>query len=306
MNEEPNVYSNTFSKNLQLAENQDKLPDTNDLLKIKGDNSHKNKEIKIYGMNGNQTGLYVRANIFGQSKILLIDSGADVTILSSKTLKNIDQSLEINPVDMKLISASGDSIPVQGTCQIPIQLGSSLYLHKVLIADIQYDGIIGLDFMTTFSCDIFIKTMSLRIKGEQVPLSRFTQNDLDSICKVVVAKDIILPPNSESVVEGRVIGPVLNCNLVIMEPNMDFVSKYGILVAKALLELDRNYVIPMRVLNPSNDSLTLHENCSIAVLEKITSAPQCIGNNSDQSFVNAVNVDTMLDSNLPNHLKKNI
>ena len=124
MNEGPNVSTNTFPINLELA---------NDLWETKGNNSHKNKEIKICGMNSNQTGLYVRAQILGQTKILLIDSGADVTILSSKTFDNLDQNPKIEPTDMKLISASGDSIPVIGTCQIPIQLGSSLYLHKVIL-----------------------------------------------------------------------------------------------------------------------------------------------------------------------------
>ena len=257
---------------------KNQVTDINDLGKTKGDKSH---EIKLCGVDSSQAGLYVPAKILGESITLLLDSGADVTIFSYKTLEVLKKkrNFETEPSNIKLISASGDHIPIEGTCELPIQIGSHTYSYRILIADIKFDGILGLDFMTTYSCDIFIKTLSMRIKGEQVPLIRLSQNNLDLRCKVVVAEDTILPPNSENLVAGRVIGPTPTCNLVIIEPNFDFVQKYGVFVANALQEPNMGN-IPLRVLNPSNDSLTLHQNCSIAILEEVHDTQQCMSDKS--------------------------
>ena len=144
-------------------------------------------EVKICGTKGIESGLFIRAKIHDKPLLLLIDSGADVTIISSSFFKSLDcgQSLKAEPVQLNLVSATGDRIPFIGKLDIPIELDKKPYTHKVLIADINFDGILGLDFMTNYSCDILVQRMLLRIKGADVLLIRRSDNDhgdLDTYC----------------------------------------------------------------------------------------------------------------------------
>lgn len=40
--------------------------------------------------------------------------------------------------------------------------------HKVIVADVRYNSILGSDFMTEYSCDILVQKMCLRVKRSLV------------------------------------------------------------------------------------------------------------------------------------------
>ena len=54
-----------------------------------------------------------------------------------------------------------------------------------------------------------------------------------------------------------------------MEPRPDFVTKYGIFIARALLVDPLFSSIPLRVMNPSDEYLTLHTDSLVANLEMV-------------------------------------
>ena len=297
----PNVktFSNESEKDSETFAKQDINPEATNLPnKNHNQKSQKIPEITVCGTSGAESGMFIQARIYGKPISLLIDSGAEVTILSSNFMQNFshEQRPGLEPVSLKLVSATGDTIPFQGRCEIPIQLGENLLKHKVLIADIKYDGILGLDFMTTFSCDILVKKMSLRVRGEHLPLVRFNTSNLDIQCKVVVSEDTVLLPNTESLIAGRVIGPIPASDMALIDPNLDFMAKHEVLVAKVLINptmLD----IPLRILNPSKDPLTLHKDCHIADLEPV------IMHSNSGHHVSSLTTEN-LPSHLPEHLRK--
>lgn len=81
---------------------------------------------------------------------MLIDTGANVTIVSENSFKCIEPSLrpQTTPVYSKLITATEAAIPFIGQTQVEIQIDNNRFFHDVLIADIQNDVILGIDFLT--------------------------------------------------------------------------------------------------------------------------------------------------------------
>ncbi|VDI11411.1 Hypothetical predicted protein [Mytilus galloprovincialis] len=116
------------------------------------------KSIKINESLANNEGLFVRAKINDKCLAFLVDTGANVTILSKKFIDEINPSLlpKINPVNINLITATGDSAPFIGQIDVEICLGNYIYHHNVLVADISNEGIIGMDFLVTHDCDVLL------------------------------------------------------------------------------------------------------------------------------------------------------
>ena len=232
----------------------------NNILEGKSEKSPDN-EIKICIANGQKTGLFVEAQVCDKNLKMLVDSGADTTILSSKFVNTLDNGKlpNIHPSPIKLVSATGEPIPLNWECNISLKLGKLDISHKVLIADIEYDGIMGLDFMTQNSCDILVQNMCLRIKGEILPCFRLQSAVSNSCGRVALLGDVNVPPNSEAIVSGRIIDPLSLTGIDsgwIVEPSPDFTTKYGLFVARSLVNPVFN--IPLRVYNPSDSDLTLH------------------------------------------------
>ena len=59
----------------------------------------------------------------------------------------LDARPSITPVNMQLVTATGESSPFLGKAEIEITLGGQKIMHDVLFADVKNDGILGIDFM---------------------------------------------------------------------------------------------------------------------------------------------------------------
>lgn len=79
---------------------------------------------------------------------MLVDTGASVIIISCQfyqTLKG-NEKPQINLVPIKLVSASGNPISVQGECFIELLIENFKTTQTVIVADINTPCILGLDF----------------------------------------------------------------------------------------------------------------------------------------------------------------
>ena len=62
----------------------------------------------------------------------------------------------LKPVNLNLVTATGETSAFLGKLNIDMNLGNNEYNHEVLIGDIQNDGILGVDFLTPNRCDVLL------------------------------------------------------------------------------------------------------------------------------------------------------
>ena len=91
------------------------------------------KSVKINESWTNNEGLFVKAKIEDKYLAFLVDTGANVTILSKNFIDSINPSLvpKITPVNINLITATGDSSPFIAQIDVGICLGNKVYGHNV-------------------------------------------------------------------------------------------------------------------------------------------------------------------------------
>ncbi|VDI74064.1 Hypothetical predicted protein [Mytilus galloprovincialis] len=170
--------------------------------------------------------LFVRAKINDKCLAFLVDTGANVTILSKKFIDEINPSLlpKMNPVNINLITATGDSAPFIGQIDVEICLGNYIYHHNVLVADISNEGIIGMDFLVTHDCDVLLSQNKLKIKGEIIQCYHYASS-AKSCYRVAIQETVDVPPNSEMIVSGESDEPIFRGLAGLIEPNEKFMEK---------------------------------------------------------------------------------
>ncbi len=85
----------------------------------------------------------------------LIDTGASLSIVSRKTWDNIKASCpELTVFKPPIFTASGKQVDVQGQTQAIFELSGVKSITEIIIADIDIDVILGLDFLKANTCQI--------------------------------------------------------------------------------------------------------------------------------------------------------
>ena len=253
-----------------------------------------NKEVNVSG--GRSEGLFVEAEIHGKMIPLLVDTGASATILSEKVVKSLNPDVKISPVNINLVTATGDKQPFLGECEVLLKLGDLQFKQKVLIADIHNDGILGTDFYSENLVSICFATKCLQIKNINVPCFQYTS--VQECSRVTLAKDEILLPNTEKIVQGHLIDPWSRGSDGVVEPSKSFCNRYSgsVLVARVLVE-PRSGVVPLRILNLSDESLTLRDHTVIATVETLSEVKSCT-----RSVNRIVCKEDLDNQEMPSHL----
>ncbi|KAL3853877.1 hypothetical protein ACJMK2_013176 [Sinanodonta woodiana] len=134
-----------------------------------------------------------------------------------------------------LLTLTGESQPFNGKAEVEIMLGSHTFKHEVLLADIQQDGILGIDFLKKCKCDPIISKGCLNVKCEKVSCYMKSDEKKTVCCRIALTENVVILPESEIVVNGRPIDLYDKDTVGLTEPFSKFVEKTGLLVAKILV-----------------------------------------------------------------------
>ena len=217
-----------------------------------------------------EDGYFVAGCIHDKSLAFLVDTGSCCTILSKTLLENwpADTRPDLTPVNLHLVTATGESSPFIGKAEVEITLGNQKLLHDVLFADVKNDGIIGMDFLTKHQCDMFLSKNHLLLNGEKIPCFRSSVDAIPSCCRIAVTKTIEVPPESETIVMGRPLDRVDSHSIGVVEATEKFVDRSGLLIAKALV-CPETGTVPLRIMNLNNEPVTLYKNTIAAMYEPV-------------------------------------
>ena len=120
--------------------------------------------------------------------------------------------------------------------------------HEILFADIKNDAILGIDFLSTNRCDVLLSKDHLVLNGEKIACYRSTNEAQPSCCRIALMENVQVPPGTEMIVKGRPLDNFDKDSVGILEASETFASRYGLLVAKALVSPKMGKV-PLRIMN---------------------------------------------------------
>ena len=209
-------------------------------------------------------GLYAECKINNIITECLIDTGATLSILSLKAWDVISQSSsnELKKFSMQVFTASGSQIEVKGKATVIIEICGVQCVTEIVVADIDMDAILGLDFLKANSCRLDIENNTLKIKSKSCKLSLAGKL---GCYRVTISDKVVIPARSETIIEGNVSVPIVReKDIGLIEPTDKPLGTGNSLVAKALVCTKDK--VPLRIINLDYEEQELFPGSHVANL----------------------------------------
>jgi len=216
-------------------------------------------------------GVYVEGSIHGVNVWFTVDTGASRTILSDRVFKKIakERQPELkNYTDPPLEQAGGIPLSESGVSEMELVFNrfqdDPLKLRiEVAVADIKDEVLLGLDAGDTV--DVLASKNQVLIDGQAVPCICVKSS---RVGKVRASGRYAVPAYSEAILEAVV--DTNNDDLqgeVIIEPTPTFSERHSLIMASSLVDLTKDQVCQVRVLNPFDKSVVIHKDTVLGYAE---------------------------------------
>ena len=204
--------------------------------------------------------MYLPVKVLGQDITCLIDTGSTLTVLHPRKYEALPDQEKPARVDGlesgSLRMADGHLMPHQGIVTLPLTLADGFVVeHPVVLADIDVPLILGFDFLQRHQGVLDTVGGTLSVKG--TTLQCIPENTMPSVFRIGLLRTVVVPPESEIIVPGQVLGTPAYTQAVI-EPMSSFISRQpDILIGRVLADPSAGCV-PLRVMNLSSQPVRMH------------------------------------------------
>lgn len=202
----------------------------------------------------NATGPSLEGFIQRRKHQFLIDSGAEVSIISQKHLPT-PLLPSGNPI--RIVGISGSFIWSLGTTDITIILNNKKLVQRFVVVSQNVPTILGIDFLQGNECTIDFSDSAVEFRGKKIPL-RIAATDTSIL---MTAHEEVLPSNSE-VVFPIPRPPDLREGSVLAEPCDHHQLPKGVFLARTFSDKTQGQMV-VRVINTNEQEVTLHKDLII-------------------------------------------
>ena len=256
----------------------------------------------------------MKAKVGKQKVDVIIDTGSSVTILASSIFHKLSpqEQAKLRTFQDKLFMADGTELPVKGITEIPFKFENKTIRHNTVIADIESDGLIGLDFMKANNCELNYRQKTFSIDGRSFKFKEEQGHYVS--CRIKAANTIMIPPNSEFMVEGKVQRKPGMGQCSIAEPVRSIMEKHRVVPGRVIIDPSKGSV-PICIANPTDETVVLHKGTDLAIATPIVNLCALSKENTEQNQDNETgndtghdmqkpNLDDVLEGPLPEHLQE--
>ena len=218
----------------------------------------------------------LKVTVNGVPTSCLVDTGAVSTILSKALWDKLDGGQkQLIPANLRhnLVGAQGTPLKVLGAGKVELQLGEQMYPANVIVAEtLTTDLILGRDFLKQHQCSVELgekDLLHLTKAGVTLSLGSNTLSEVASM-SVVVEQTLCIPPLSEIEIIARVPKANVDADATwLVEPKPPD-ERTAVAVARAVVT-PRDECVPVRVLNPRDEPVSLSKGQEIARMEPLPS-----------------------------------
>ncbi|GFV24848.1 retrovirus-related Pol polyprotein from transposon 412 [Trichonephila clavipes] len=196
---------------------------------------------------------------------MVVDTGANVSIIRKDLAQNLEVSIIWTPPCVSLQTVTGDKIQVHGKANVTLKFGNIDYHHTAYITDITDPCILGLDFLNNnFKLDF--ENSNMHSKFEDITVFGL-QTQFESNQKITAKTKLSLAPRTECIIPDLVVENRRFRFGLIDYPD-PYSLKAGVLIASSVIDLS-NSVIPVRMANISDKTRTIQEGESCKYCSRI-------------------------------------
>jgi len=229
--------------------------------------------------------LTVDAWINGKFYVITLDTGASHSIIKKEL---IQEAIEPLP-GVKLKTATGEKAEVLGSIQRRVTIGGKSVNHEFLVAAINDDVILGLDFMEKHNFTLDLKSRILKYYNLEIPLETGYNRSLMKN-NVTIVKDERIPPYSEAIVWAKVEGNNNTCELYVVDAETNKNVKNNVIIGKTLVKLNKQGKVPVRMLNLASVPVLLRRGEIVGQCQEVSLITNCEEKSKEEVLQNDDNL----------------
>jgi transposase InsO family protein len=224
-------------------------------------------------------GVYVKGDIQDVDVVYTIDTGASISLISSRVFNEIpsrDRPAVSDKVPT-IHNADGKPIPCKGVAAFRMMLGP-LYLEKsLIIADITDDVLLGADVLLgdeSGRADMLFSKNIIILKGIEIPIE--TDGYPNKVRRARLVDNYVVPPMSEIIADVFIDRAEVESQIdFLIEPSELFADKYKLAMAPSLVDIRDRVTQPVRIMNPFLTPAVLQQDsvigtaCPVEMVETI-------------------------------------
>ena len=229
-------------------------------------------------------GIYVTGEI-GKTEIeFLVDTGAEITVISESKFQNLPKQLrnKFDRISTSMKVANGASVSAKGPvmCQLSV-MGRSV-LEAIYVVKLTDDGLLGMPVLTA---------LGFTLKMDGVDMMQFRR---PRKFRVTSTEDQEIPARSEALVVGTVSKKAKGD--LMMEPVIDGQKERKFMIARTVSRPTEGKCV-VRVFNPADQSVQIKRGESLAQMERVEMLTE-----NDCPTVRKIMVDEV--QMLPSHVQE--
>ena len=208
---------------------------------------------------------YIAAKVGGLDFILLVDSGATLSVIPKGVWLAITKGgSELVGHQGDVSAANGGGMGILGKWHTVCQFGSLALVAEFLVADVPSQEILlGFDFLRKYGAVVDFGRKECRVMGKLFPL--IVPADLEKPQDVTVPVDTVIPPRSEAIITGKVESVLGSGQEGMLEPAESVSNHCNVMVARVVCKVEQGTLL-VRVINVTDDALTLKEGVKLGTL----------------------------------------
>ncbi len=219
---------------------------------------------------------HVLGQVQGTQVCFMLDTGAVVSLLSKDVWDRLGHSqTHLTPwTGHKLVGVEGSPIKVSGVATVDVTFAGSMVQGDFLVADsLRAPAILGLDFLERNRCVIDTARRTLNLQELVIPLQSPPRDLNVTTSEVAIRETLKIPAFSERETMACVIQPIRGGTWLLESAQRNDVPA---LVAGAVVTPvvggDGAVCVPVRLANPTQADITIHQGTRIARAELLEEA----------------------------------
>ena len=234
--------------------------------------------------------MYIRGSAQGYPLLFTTDTGASKTFISNRVFESLKPEDRPELEETSKVGASGVSIKERGKGTFCLKLGSVKMKVEAIIAEIDDDGLLGVDILQNGKngpVDLLMSKGVLMIDKKEIPIIQVGVNN--RVRKVTAADHFVIPAETECVIDVYIerleYDDFSSEKEYVVEPTDHFQAEYPLQMASTLVDITRACTCKVRMLNPFPTAMSIKQDAVIGRAEPIEGMPIVFTNKEDSSEI---------------------
>ena len=203
----------------------------------------------------------------------LVDTGAEVSLISERAWQKFHPQLSLKKTSLELNSVSGEALKVRGQIKLEFSIGGKKLSHDfIVVRDMSRNFILGVDFMKENRVRIYFDLRKIRVGDVYVPY----EEDIYISSLVRSCANVVLKPQTAMQIEVKMKeGPYFRegQELEVISAEKGFLeNEPGVVVANTVVRNNKQGRFSVLMLNGTNRTVRVKRGCIVGRVEEYEKA----------------------------------